>query len=185
MTQTKTPFEKAGYTKGSKFKTLVARCNTVAGAIVQLQEDDGSHSPFFEAVDVGERLCFWLPTEGDKRGEEEELELIVEQEVSNASYPNPPHKHAAIIAEWIKGAEIEYRVSGSEWYPAPNPTWSNHREYRVKPQKSDKDIQIEKLEAEFKVAKIEMEKFYNSYMQSFNKTVEISDKIQELKSNAQ
>lgn len=178
MTQPKTPFEAAGYTKDSKFKTLVTRGNTLAGVIVQLQEDDGSHCPFFEAVDVGERLCFWLPTEGDKRGDEEELELIVEQEVSNASYPNPPHKHAAIIAEWIKGAEIEYRVSGSEWYPAPNPTWSNHREYRVKPQ-------IEKLEAEFKVAKIEMEKFYNSYMQSFNKTVEILDKIQELKSNAQ
>lgn len=179
-----TPFEKAGYTKDSKFKTLVTRGNTLAGVIVQLQEDDGSHCPLFEAVDVGERLCFWLPTEGDKRGVEEELEIIVEQEVSNASYPNPPHKHAEIIKQWADGAEIEYYDPNTGyWYSSSAPLWSNHREYRVKPQKSDKDIQIEKLEADFQVAKIEMAKFYNSYMQCFNKTVEISDKIQEIKSN--
>lgn len=157
MTQANTPFEKAGYTKDNKFKTLVTRGNTLAGVIVQLQEDDGSHCPFFEAVDVGERLCFWLPTEGDKRGDEEELELIVEQEVSNASYPNPPHKHAAIIAEWIKGAEIEYYDKNFKlWVSARTPTWSENLEYRVKPQKSEKDIQIEKLEAELEELETEV-----------------------------
>lgn len=63
-------------------------------------------------------------------------------------YPNPPHKHAELIKAWADGAEIEMK-NGTLWTDCVqpnNPSWSNSVEYRIKPSKSDKDIQIEKLE---------------------------------------
>ncbi|QDP63222.1 MAG: hypothetical protein Unbinned1520contig1002_20 [Prokaryotic dsDNA virus sp.] len=61
-------------------------------------------------------------------------------------YPNAPHKWAKEIKAWADGANIQYESVPSEWYGASKPCWGNDINYRVKPEKSDKDIQIEKLE---------------------------------------
>ena len=64
-------------------------------------------------------------------------------------YPNPPHNHAELIKAWADGAEIEYYSLGC-WYFVTHPTWGQGGGYRIKPQRSDKDIQkdaqIERLE---------------------------------------
>lgn len=72
-------------------------------------------------------------------------------ELVTTAYPNAPHKHADMIKAWADGAEIEYKCKGmSLYYPVPNPQWLlvTGGKYRIKAQtvKSDKDIQIEKLE---------------------------------------
>ena len=77
-----------------------------------------------------------------------ELELVTPK------YPNPPHKHAELITAWADGADIEYQVPnnasyGCTWFTVPYPSWIIDKLYRIKPAKpvkSDKDIQIEKLE---------------------------------------
>ncbi len=93
------------------------------------------------AVEVGSRSrnCFYGGAGG-------KLELV-----TTAKYPNPPHKHAELIKDWADGAEIEYQVRpDGGWYNAgSSPVFYNYNNYRIKPAppvKSDKDIQIEKLE---------------------------------------
>lgn len=176
-----TPFEAAGYTKDSKFKVILPYNEFKVGDTVVLSKDDGTDNPAFSLESDSSVWEFmFLP---NAEGCTKELELIVEQEVSSNVYPNPPHKHAAIIKQWADGAEIEYRVSGSEWYSAKSPNWSWHREYRVKPQKSDKDIQIEKLEAEFKKASSDTASSWESCIAQTNLLINIATKLQELKSN--
>ena len=75
-------------------------------------------------------------------------------ELVTTKYPNPPHKHAELITAWADGADIEYQVPnsakpGCKWINTPMPLWVIDTVYRIKPAKpvkSDKDIQIEKLE---------------------------------------
>ena len=98
--------------------------------------------------------------------------------------PEPPHKHAAIIAEWIKGAEIEYYDKNFKlWVSARTPTWSENLEYRVKPQKSEKDIQIEKLEAELEELETSVSKAWLDYNTSVLNLLQRRQELQEIKSN--
>ena len=67
-----------------------------------------------------------------------------------AAYPNPPHKHAELIKVWADGADIQlFRTYDNMWEDITRPDWSASK-YRIKPQRSDKDIQkdeqIERLE---------------------------------------
>lgn len=63
------------------------------------------------------------------------------------SYPNPPHKHSALIIAWAQGAVIEhFRINTGLWKVLLNPAWDTVGDYRIKPNKSDKDIKIEELE---------------------------------------
>ena len=51
---------------------------------------------------------------------------------------NKPHKHAKVIKAWADGAEIEYSSAycSSVWRDIENgtPSWSEHFQYRVKPE---------------------------------------------------
>ena len=64
-------------------------------------------------------------------------------------YPNPPHKHAELIKAWADGAEIEYKGFNNVWKSASAVCvqWSNSTHYRIKPQKTAKDTELEELEA--------------------------------------
>jgi hypothetical protein len=70
-------------------------------------------------------------------------------------YPNPPHKHAEFIKVWADGAEIEEKWPSqpdSHYVDATNNgtraiDWNRHKDFRIKPQKSAKDIKLEELEA--------------------------------------
>ena len=67
-------------------------------------------------------------------------------------YPNPPHKHAELIKAYADGAEIEY-YNLTRWVDTDEkhaPKFNKDIEYRIKPQKSDKDIEIERIESEMR-----------------------------------
>jgi hypothetical protein len=49
-----------------------------------------------------------------------------------------PRKHADLIKSWADGADIQVRIGNnplSEWSDAPDPTWQQCYEYRIKPEK--------------------------------------------------
>ena len=94
-------------------------------------------------VRVGNRYANWfLGCHGGK------LELVKPEPV----YPNKPHKHAELIKAWADGADIQaFSTWGGEWQDTVRaPSWHIDTQYRIKPVKSDKDIQIEALEAQAK-----------------------------------
>lgn len=71
-------------------------------------------------------------------------------------YPNPPHKHAELIKAWADGAEIEVFLNG-EWLEYNNSFYDDDLAFfdtsytfRIKPQRSSKDLQIDKLEQQAK-----------------------------------
>lgn len=178
-----TPFEKAGYTKDSKFRVTKCESSIIkfkVDDILSIVSDDESVCPRFVNQE-GYSNFFVLPESLEERFKSE---LIVEQEVSNPSYPNPPHKHAAIIAEWIKGAEIEYwSPLYLSWCTITRPDWLVNGKYRVKPQKSEKEVQIEKLEVEMEEAKSKLVKNFEGYLISVDEVSEIIGNLKELKSN--
>lgn len=176
MTQAKTPFKRAGYTKDSKFRVTSSYGDFEKGDVVILRKDDGTHSPQFVLVNDPD---IWEFMDLD-----DELELIVEQEVGITTYPNSPHKHAELIKQWADGAEIEYwSTFFLSWFAVEDPSWTVSVEYRVKPQKSEKDIQIEKLEADFKLSCSKAVKSWEDYMQQTYLMTDLANKLQELKSN--
>ena len=61
-------------------------------------------------------------------------------------YPNPPHKHAELIKAWADGAQIQSCSAHYDWRDTVNPSWIDGVEYRIKPEKSEREIQIEELE---------------------------------------
>jgi hypothetical protein len=56
-----------------------------------------------------------------------------------------------MIVAWAEGYEIEYLCLWSrKWFFIAHPSWSPYTKYRIKPQKTDKEIQIEELESTVK-----------------------------------
>ena len=75
------------------------------------------------------------------------------------SYPNPPHKHRDLIIEWANGADIQIQTVDG-WFdftPSPN-IWIEGRNYRTKPQKSERDIEIESIQKQMDELKERLEK---------------------------
>lgn len=66
------------------------------------------------------------------------------------NYPNPPHIHKDLIIAWANGAEIEAPDTNGGWSVVKSPAWRGIGQYRIKPTKSAKDVQIEELEAKAK-----------------------------------
>ena len=60
-----TPFEKAGYTKDTKFKALTKDGDLNVGDIVTLECDDGSSCPWFENELVDSAIGLLLPNYGN------------------------------------------------------------------------------------------------------------------------
>lgn len=85
--------------------------------------------------------CIWLDT--DCWCYPHELKLVEDK--------TKWRKHHDLIVAWAKGAEIEWWDSYSKkWYIDANPTWILSTVYRIRSQKSDKDIEIEAIEAEMR-----------------------------------
>jgi len=67
------------------------------------------------------------------------------------TYSYKPHVHCELIKAWADGAEIEvYSALSDEWFSECTPLWLNGFEYRIRPNKTDKELQIEKLEEQAK-----------------------------------
>ena len=81
-----------------------------------------------------------------------EIDLMLVKE-----YPNPPHKHRDLIIEWANGADIQVRA-GNDWLNVALPDWYETRKYRVKPQKSERDIEIENIQNQMDELKERLEK---------------------------
>lgn len=79
-------------------------------------------------------------------------------ELVRAKYPNPKHKHHDLIIEWAKGAEIEFLNTNQDWMAtSESPTWYSESEYRIKPEKTERDIQMEKIQEKIKELKTEFD----------------------------
>jgi hypothetical protein len=141
-------YTEAGYTKDIKF---IAQRNTVGfvkGEILWLSRDDGTRCPSFTNGTI--EGFMYLPL-ANTSADFLDLKVYVEEKTS---YQNPPHKHADVIIEWAKGAEIEC-LSGNKWYPVCNPDFYNSTQYRVKPIRPQKQLEKEALQEQ--LAKIEQE----------------------------
>jgi len=67
------------------------------------------------------------------------------------AYPNKPHLHCELIKAWADGAEVDrFCTNLYEWQPVLYPTWRVHDKYRIRPNKTDKDLKIEELERQAK-----------------------------------
>lgn len=75
-------------------------------------------------------------------------------EVVSTAYPNPPHKHAELIKAWADGAEVEYLNFSGTWRTMTkasiNFVVNPERKFRIKPQKSEREIEIERIESEMR-----------------------------------
>ena len=72
-------------------------------------------------------------------------------ELANETYAYKPHVHCELIRAWADGAEVDrYCTDLYEWQPVLYPTWRVHDDYRIRPNKTDKELQIEKLEEQAK-----------------------------------
>lgn len=59
------------------------------------------------------------------------------------------HPHHDVICAWARGEEIEsYSTVGSKWVRVYYPSWGRHYEYRVKPARSEAELEIERIEGE-------------------------------------
>ena len=89
------------------------------------------------------------------------INTLVDESGRGKQYPNPPHKHRDLIIAWANGAEIEwYSVIASCWLYLKNPSWCETTQYRIKPTKSAKDIEIEQIQAEMDKLKERLEKVF-------------------------
>lgn len=87
------------------------------------------------------------------------INTLVGESGRGSKYPNPPHKHRDLIIAYANGADIEYWGEGhSVWFRIKNPSWNETIQYRIKPTKSAKDIEIEQIQAEMDKLKERLEK---------------------------
>lgn len=139
-----TPCEALGYKIGDAFKVLkflYQTCEVKHVAlhkedVVILIEDDGTDTPLFEI--------------GDGRTVHIDLDYL-------SKYPNPPHKHRDLIIEWANGADIQIYIL-NEWHDDENPCWGTCNDYRIKPQKSERDLEIEAIQKQMDELKERIEK---------------------------
>lgn len=68
------------------------------------------------------------------------------------------HKHHDLIIAWAKGAEIECKDSYGEWVPCQRPEWLQWCEYRVKPQKTEKELLIEETRGKIEELQEQLDK---------------------------
>lgn len=90
---------------------------------------------------------FFLKLEGagDDKWYTTHFELVEEKQ----EYPNPPHVHLDLIIAWANGAEIEFYLEAYDcWHTVANPSWDRSTSYRIKPNKSAKDVEIERIQDE-------------------------------------
>ena len=61
-------------------------------------------------------------------------------------YPHPPLPHCEERIAHAKGANIEFSITGENWHCSGAPLWNPKHFYRVKVEKTEDDLRIEKLE---------------------------------------
>ena len=98
-----TPFEKAGYTKDTKFKVLIDIMYLKKGDIVTLDEDDGSIFPLFKTED--DRWSYMFLPNMEPDGYPEELEVYEE-----------PKKDLTPFEKAGYTKDTKFRVLRDMWY---------------------------------------------------------------------
>lgn len=172
-----TPFEQAGYTKDSKFRTLTEIYGLPIGTTLILSKDDGTDSPFFRLLDGGKI---------DRKYNEVAIVFAKDVEIvtEGTRYPNPPHKHAALIKAWADGAVIEYCLEeGGVWISTNSPTWSERTSYRVKAVKSKKELEIEEWECKRRILNSQIIPMWEDFSRVQSQLLDTIDHLQELKSS--
>lgn len=157
----KTPAQEVGLEVGDKIVYTGNSANEInrnkhyllnIGDVLTLIEDDNSVNPDFRNQE-GVEACFSVAGTHSR-----EWHKVF---AADSAYPSPPHKHADLIIEWARGAEIEYK-SDNDWYADKAKNWYDSVEYRIKPTKSqaelDKEASIAKMEQSIKDMQTELTK---------------------------
>jgi hypothetical protein len=67
--------------------------------------------------------------------------------LAKTKYPNPPLPHCEERIAFARGANIESSITNNgPWCFVADPEWQPHLKYRVKVEKTEDDLQIERLE---------------------------------------
>ena len=131
---------------GDRVKRVGGDDNSEKGVFLggEYNVDRANQTGLITLSGVGGDSCWW---------DSNYFELVEPQ------YPNPPHKHRDLIVAWANGADIEfYSEINSGWLNIVAPTWDENTQYRIKPTKSAKDIEIEQIQAEMDKLKERLEK---------------------------
>lgn len=115
MNKELTPFEKAGYTKDTKFRVLVndgEKYGIPVGSIVRLHDDDGSDCPAFVKLTGGDFMYYDLPGSTDNCLEvfEGDIEAVIPPTTEEDQYPHIQVKLSAV------DKTPTYRVHFNELY---------------------------------------------------------------------
>lgn len=61
------------------------------------------------------------------------------------------HPHHDLIVAWAKGAKIDHFSNDlNRWIPCGIPAWQMGMKYRVRPEKTEKELEIERIESEIR-----------------------------------
>jgi hypothetical protein len=69
-----------------------------------------------------------------------------------------PHKHCEMIKAWADGAVIEVLMGGDRWVLAYQPSWKRGFTYRVKPEKTEAELEKESIIKEMDALKVRLDK---------------------------
>ncbi len=112
MNKELTPFEKAGYTKDTKFRVVTdIYGGTSKGNVVWLARDDGTNCPIF--TNGISNSCFWLPCADEGGVELEVIEDTVEPITTKEEEESYPHIQVKLSAV---DKTPTYRVHFNELY---------------------------------------------------------------------
>ena len=72
--------------------------------------------------------------------------IHVSQIAPAPKYNNKPHIHHDLIIEWARGAVIEFKNANGIWkILGETILWKEDLEYRIKPDKTEREIKLEEL----------------------------------------
>ena len=67
-----------------------------------------------------------------------------------SKYPNPPHEHTKEMIAFAEGANIQMQLNDMSWGYDKYPSWHENNKYRTEPEKTAKDLEIERIELEIR-----------------------------------
>lgn len=117
---------------------------------------DGSYFSNGNKIVTIERVAhgqyFFKETRTDWRASRADAALELAEDTSKH------HKHHDLIIAWAKGAVIERRRSSGNWGSTCSPLWDSSAEYRIKPEKSESELEKESIIAEMEALKQRLDK---------------------------
>jgi hypothetical protein len=74
-----------------------------------------------------------------------------------------PHKHCEMIKAWADGAVIQLNTENG-WFDCPKPAWDAQGNYRIKPEKTEAELEKESIIKEMDALKVRLDKLELDYV---------------------